>query len=199
MMRARNQHHPSSTVVNLQSPETAEINTTTEPECDAKLSEKCHKHFLLSELQEKLSTALSKNEKLQEEVCQLKERITDLKQKYTKLEERLFCLKTIAKNDSLITFYTGFPNYKTMVALYEFLDPGASGENIKFWSSGREDIQTDTNKQVKKGRPRSLKPEDEFFLTLCRLRQGFAELHLAQLFNVSQSTVSRICISWINF
>ena len=40
---------------------------------------------------------------------------------------------------------------------------------------------------------------DEVFLTLCRLRQGFAELHLAQLFNISQPTVSRIFISWINF
>ena len=38
-----------------------------------------------------------------------------------------------------------------------------------------------------------------FFLTLCRLRQGFAELHLAHLFNVSQPTVSRIFISWINY
>ena len=52
---------------------------------------------------------------------------------------------------------------------------------------------------VKRGRPRSLKPQEEFFLTLCRLRQGFAETHLSPLFNVSQATVSRIVISWINF
>jgi len=54
-------------------------------------------------------------------------------------------------------------------------------------------------KAVKQGRPRSLKPVEEFFLTLCRLRQGFAELHLAHLFNVSQLTVRRIFISWINY
>ena len=40
---------------------------------------------------------------------------------------------------------------------------------------------------------------DKFFLTLCRPRQGFAELHLAQFFNIYQPTVSRIFISWINF
>ena len=34
---------------------------------------------------------------------------------------------------------------------------------------------------------------------MCRLRQGFAEMHLAHLFKISQSTVSRIFISWINF
>ena len=48
-----------------------------------------------------------------------------------------------------------------------------------------------TAKPIKQGRPRSLKPVEEFFLSLCRLRQGFAELHLAHLFNVSQPTVSR--------
>ena len=34
---------------------------------------------------------------------------------------------------------------------------------------------------------------------MCRLRQGFPEDHLAQLFNVSASTVSRIFITWVNF
>lgn len=52
---------------------------------------------------------------------------------------------------------------------------------------------------VKRGRPRSIKPQEEFFLTSCRLRQGFSETHLSHLFNVSQATVSRIVISWINF
>ena len=51
----------------------------------------------------------------------------------------------------------------------------------------------------KKGRPRYLRPIDEFFAVMCRLRQGFAEEHLAHLFQVSVSTVSRIFITWINF
>lgn len=41
--------------------------------------------------------------------------------------------------------------------------------------------------------------KEEFFLVMCRLRQGFAERHLGHLYNVSQSTVSRIVISWVNF
>ena len=47
----------------------------------------------------------------------------------------------------------------------------------------------------KKGRPRYLRPIDEFFAVMCRLRQGFAEEHLAHLFQVSVSTVSRIFIT----
>ena len=43
-----------------------------------------------------------------------------------------------------------------------------------------------------KGRARSLRPLDKLFMVMCRLRQGFLKDHLAQLFYVSASTVSRI-------
>ncbi|CAH3172787.1 unnamed protein product, partial [Porites lobata] len=52
---------------------------------------------------------------------------------------------------------------------------------------------------TKKGRARSLKPLDEFFMVMCRLRQGFPEDHLANFFNVSTPTVRRILITWVNF
>ena len=55
------------------------------------------------------------------------------------------------------------------------------------------------NQRKKQGRPRKLHPCNEFFLVLCRLRQGLAEQHLAHLFNISQQTVSGILFSWINF
>lgn len=48
-------------------------------------------------------------------------------------------------------------------------------------------------------RSRSLRPIYEFFLVMCRLRQGFPEEHLAHFCHVSISTVSRIFITWINF
>ena len=191
----------TSTMPDLEKlPETTEMAAFAEPGCSTELSENTNEDILIQDLHERVNTILSEKKQLQEEVSQLKENISELKQKYTQLEERLFCFDNISKNDSLINFYTGFPNLKTMMALYEFLEPGDGGENIHFWYSGKEDIQRDVSKKsVKRGRPRSLKPTDEFFLILCRLRQGFAELHLAQLFNVSQSTVSRIVISWINF
>ena len=36
------------------------------------------------------------------------------------------------------------------------------------------------------------------FITLCRLRQGFAEEHLAHLYGVSQPIISKIIITWVN-
>ena len=79
-----------------------------------------------------------------------------------------------------------------MMAIYNYLDPGASGENIMYWLSGKE-VDSNT-KPVKQGRSRALKPIDEFFLTLCRLRQGFAKTHLAHLYNVAQPTVNKLFI-----
>ena len=74
---------------------------------------------------------------------------------------------------------------------------------ISYWQS-----KTDNNNEsdysegrllTKMGRAWSFRPPDEFFIVMCRLRQGFPEDHLAQLFNVSASTVSRIFITWVNF
>ena len=74
---------------------------------------------------------------------------------------------------------------------------------ISYWRSKTDKVSesdySESRLLTKKGRARSLRPLDEFFIVMCRLRQGFPEDHLAQLFNVSASTVSRIFITWVNF
>ena len=92
------------------------------------------------------------------------------------------------------------------MAVYTYLDPGERGENISYWRSTNPGIfsgYTEEDKAdeflTKKGRARSLRPEDEFLMVMCRLRQGFHEDHLAHLFNVLTPTVSWIFITWINF
>lgn len=64
-----------------------------------------------------------------------------------------------------------------------------------------DDDDNDDNLVImsKKGRSRALAPVEEYFLVMCRLRQGFHEDHLAHLYHISLSTVSRIMITWINF
>ena len=112
---------PAVTMVNSQFLERAEMEPSSEP---ADFAEKSDKDSLILELKEGLSALLLKNEKL-EEVLNLKEKMRDLQGQHEKLEERLFSLKNVATNDSLINFYTGFLN----LALYEFLNPGAGGES----------------------------------------------------------------------
>ena len=52
---------------------------------------------------------------------------------------------------------------------------------------------------VKKGPQRKLKPTEEYFIIMCRLRRGFSEHFLANLYAVGQFTISRILISWLNY
>ena len=100
---------------------------------------------------------------------------------------------TILQSD----FYTGFPNLHTVSSVYNYLNPGVEGENITYWLSQSNlavpaDFYEDEEKEEpsrKHGRSRSLRPIDEFFVALCRLRQGLPEEHLAHLFQVSVSTI----------
>ena len=151
---------PAVTMVNTQFSEGAEMEPSSEL---ADFAGKSDKDSLILELKERLTAVLLKNEKL-EEVLNLKEKIRDLQGQHKKLEAQLFSLKKVATNDSLINFYTGFPNYQTLIALYEFLNPGAGGQNVKFWLSGKGDTQMRTSDSlVKQGIPRSLNSWDEFF------------------------------------
>ena len=51
----------------------------------------------------------------------------------------------------------------------------------------------------KLGRHHILPPIEEFLLVLIRLRLGLLEQDIAYRFGLSQSTVSRIITTWINF
>ena len=51
----------------------------------------------------------------------------------------------------------------------------------------------------KQGRPRLLHPKEELFIVLCRLRQGFPEENLSHLYGITQATISRLIITWVNF
>ena len=50
----------------------------------------------------------------------------------------------------------------------------------------------------KKGQKRFLEPDDELFLTLCRLRVNMPEKVLAHNYNISVSEVSRIFATWLD-
>lgn len=45
----------------------------------------------------------------------------------------------------------------------------------------------------------SLSPKDQLFLTLIKLRQAKEDLELSFFFSISESTVSKIVLCWINF
>jgi len=77
--------------------------------------------------------------------------------------------------------------------VFGYLNLRPLGENIKYWlskqSASLDSLEKGRN-ESKRGRKKTLKPLDEYFLVMCRSRQGFREEHLGHLFQISVSTVS---------
>ena len=92
----------------------------------------------------------------------------------------------------MFQFYTGFQDYATFKIFYDMLGPAVNCLN--YW--GSEIVGATKSVQ---GRNRSLSPMEECFLVLVRIHLGLFEKDLAYRFGISISTVSRICITWINF
>ncbi|XP_067050019.1 uncharacterized protein [Acropora muricata] len=161
----------------------------------------------IGELEEKLKQAESEINNLRHENTELNEKLAECERQQKEMSSRLFCVDCFT-TDGDISFYTGLSSYATFMAIFEYLNPGDNCSNIRprgsvtdvpedFYNS---DFDDEENVQAsKKGRRRKLKPLDEFFIVLCRLRRGFSEKHLAHLYGVAQSTVSRIFVPWINY
>ena len=129
-----------------------------------------------------------------DEIERLEAKIHDLEDEIkvlTESDRSRFSLESIANDDTKVMFYTGFPSYDHLKICFDFLGPAT--KQLIYRDSKRVFDQSN------KGRPRSLPPMEEFFLTLVRLRLGLLEQDIAYRFGVSQSTVSRIFTTWINF
>lgn len=95
-------------------------------------------------------------------------------------------------DDPAISFYTAFPSYAHFRTCFNHL---GNAVNYLIYP----DSSVDEN-EISRVKPQHiLSPQNEFFLTLCRLRCGLMERDLAYRFRISQSTVSRIFKAWVNF
>ncbi|CAH3180479.1 unnamed protein product, partial [Porites lobata] len=190
-----------------QSQTTADAAETTSETCTSSAAVSCHN------VENSLSSCEDQTEEVKElegirgfelENAKLKAEIEALKRQRSLKDSRLFQLRNFTTDED-IAFYTGFPNLATFNAVFEFLNTGSKGENIRYCSSEERTVQKefyDSGNEEPEGcigRQRSLEPREELFLVLCRLRRGFAEKHLAHLFGISQSTVNRTFLSWINY
>ena len=125
-------------------------------------------------------------------------KITDLTRQLitlqSKLEKSMFRLENIKKDDDLVHFYTDFPNYDTLITFYRTVLE-ADAKVMRQWRSGQS---KDSYADIKIGRNFKLPLLEQFFLTMVRLRLGLLELDLAVRFDLSQPSVSRITMTWIN-
>ena len=94
-----------------------------------------------------------------------------------------------------MSYYTGL-TYGQFVALFKFLNAHGICHQLNYWASDYAQIHLPDSE--KRGQKCSLEPEDEFFLTLCRLRFNTPEKVLADNYNLSVSKVSRIFATWLD-
>ena len=92
-------------------------------------------------------------------------------------------------------FYTGL-TFGQFVALFNFLNSHGICYRLNYWGSDYAKVQLPDVE--KKGQKRFLEPDDELFLTLCRLRVNMPEKVLADNYNISVSEVSRIFATWLD-
>ncbi|CAC5368841.1 unnamed protein product [Mytilus coruscus] len=89
-----------------------------------------------------------------------------------------FSIESFKFDDKLINYYTGFDDYDHFMIFFHCL--GQAAYELQYHCS-------------------LLDPKDQLFLTLMKLRQAKEDVELAMLFKVSESTVSRVIMTWINF
>ncbi|XP_065904132.1 uncharacterized protein [Dysidea avara] len=149
-----------------------------------------------------------------DDIARLTQQVKDIStesSRYQKLaEERKFCFSNIEGSDKDVQFYTGLPSASIFYEVLDYVSPGRKRSNIVYhataqqWANdqerGSEPCQaTWRNYEVNAGHPANLSQIDELFLTLVRLRLNLKEQDLANRFEISLSSVSRIFTTWINF
>ena len=108
-------------------------------------------------------------------------------------------VKDVLKSNESVKFYTGIPSLSCFMLLVNTLLPYAG--KMKYWDKNKRQksyYQNDPEKE-KPGRKRDVGLKEEFILVLLRLKLGLTERHLADMFAVSVSTVSRIYMTWVRF
>lgn len=114
---------------------------------------------------------------------------------------------------------TGFKSYDMFLSVLKFVLPGLDRKNIIYWNTKaakRERVNvlfdsddSDESEEESNDVPvvsnsytfsnHTLSVEDEFLLVMMKLRMGLTNMDLTIRFNISESTVSKILITWINF
>ncbi|RXN29856.1 THAP domain-containing 1 [Labeo rohita] len=133
----------------------------------------------------------------EEQLVAAREEISRLSAENEALKSQQFGIQNFMGNPKLIQFYTGFPDYDTLRAVFLALQPTA--QTMASWAQVQRTSGTNQHTLRVGFQAQHLSLFNQFFMFLCRIRLGLLEQDLALRFNVSQSTVSRICVTWANY
>ncbi|XP_041925262.1 uncharacterized protein LOC121689463 [Alosa sapidissima] len=133
-----------------------------------------------------LDAAAALIQQLEDQVKELTTELSELK--VGRVHFHRFCV-----SDKDILFYTRFTSRDVFCAFWEAIQPSAS--MVVYWSKAQKKGQTFA--PISPSPTRRLILIDELFC--CRVAAGLQEKVLADMFQVSVSTVSRVVITWANY
>ena len=103
------------------------------------------------------------------------------------------------RREQSVKFYTGIPSLSCFMLLVNTLLPYAGKMKYREKNKRQKSYYQNDPEKEKPGRKRDVGLKEEFILVLLRLKLGLMERHLADMFAVSVSTVSRIYMTWVRF
>ena len=123
---------------------------------------------------------IRKNQELSAKVVALQEEVDSFHYLYGR-----YILQLMSGSDNKTKFYTGLPTYTVFKAVFDFLE-------LKMLHARRDSI-----KDTSKGRKRKVTLMEEFLSVLMRLRLGLVVEDVADRFQISVGTCSRVFHTWI--
>ena len=139
-------------------PQEAETDETDGQMCNEKM-----KFFLDSK------NLISKADNLMAEIQSLDNKVTELESKLTDKKKFLFSIEKLKEDNSSVKFYTGYPNFSSLLACFEYFEPKLNQMHYWHGNSSGNSQKFDRGKS-KRGHKRSLTHLEEFILVLMRLK-----------------------------
>eukprot|EP00794_Sanderia_malayensis_P002548 gene2548-biopygen2091 len=139
---------------------------------------------------------------LQQKIDELSSQLAQLNADLSVAKKALFSNGKLQNDDSAVKFYTGFPNYSSLLSVFEYLEP--KFESISYWRGPKSQQASEQKAEKqdgdkKRGRKRVLPNFEAFILVLMRLKVGLFLNDLGDRFGISASHASRVFTTWINF
>ena len=126
-----------------------------------------------------------------QEINRLKLKVTELEEYIEKLQ---FSLEKIKDDYSAVLCYTGFPNFSSLFAVFQYFRP--KFKHVHYCQGPKSGNKKNSEKP---GPKRKLALIDELFLVLVRLTVGLFLGDLSDRFRISTVLLSKIFTTWINF
>ena len=135
-------------------------------------------------------------EKYKEQIKKLQKEVQYWQQLYLTKEQKPFSLR-ILKDNAKVKMYTGLPSKEVFHGLFSSF--GDKVKKICRWQGPAKTVYPRVFPQKKKTNIICLTAKEEYFIALFRMKTMLKAEIVGDLFGISRTTVSRICLTWWKF